>query len=73
MPYIMISNFLSGIDDDELVCVTGTLDRVSTSLEAAGCSNANLSEDCSELTVSMSEAIVVFNLVISSEWSLSWQ
>ena len=51
MQYIMISNFLSGIDDDELVCVTGTLDRVSTSLEAAGCSNANLSEDCSELTV----------------------
>ena len=73
MPYIMILNFLSGIDDDELVFVTGILYGVSTSLQAAGCSNANLSEDCRELTVSMSEAIVVFNLVILSEWSLSWQ
>ena len=52
--------------------MTDTLDGASTSLEAAGCSNANLSKDCSELTVSISEAMVVFNLVISSVWCLSW-
>ena len=79
MPYIMILNFLSeelgegtvlvftGIDNDGLVSVTGTLDSTSTSLEATGCSNVDLSEDCSELTVSVREAIVIFNLVISSE------
>ena len=68
MSCIMILNFLSvkvmsqfftGIDDDELVYVTSTLDGASTSFEATGCSNADLSKDCSELTVSVSEAMVV--------------
>ena len=70
MPYIMILNFLSeelsegaavwlftGIVDDGLVSVIGTLDGASTSLEVTGCSNADLSEDCSELTVSMRESM----------------
>ena len=46
---------------------TGTLDSTFVCLEATGCSDVDLSEDCSEWTVSVREAMVVFNLVISSE------
>lgn len=46
--------------------VTGNLDGTSAYSEATGCYDISLSKNCSELIFAVREAMVVFNLVISS-------